>query len=234
MPQTRGLGATVRRMPSEVPETQQRKLAPSERRLLRAKARGLGRMSSGNWWKVVGVSGLVFGVLCALTLMLSTAPWTLVTGFWFVVGLAITLWVRHDFNAQGRTYDAMQKGIESALRADRARVVDVHARAFVEFEEFEDEGACYAFEIDEGRLFFLSGQQYYESARFPCLDFSLVHVLDEGGQVVDVLIEKHGARALPERTVPAEVKVRMEIPDDQEIIEGELDELDALLGGTVL
>jgi len=139
------------------------------------------------------------------------------------------LWIRHDFKAQLRTYDVMRRGIESALRADQARVVDIRARAFVALEEFEDEGACYAFEIAEGQIFFLSGQQYYESAKFPCLDFSLVHVLDEDEQVADVLIEKRGARAVPDRVIPVEVKVRMELPEDQEIIEGRLDELEALL-----
>ena len=206
-----------------------RKLKPSERRLLQAKARGLGRIGSGSWRRMVGGWGLVFGALWALTLILSTAPWPVVTVFWLVVGLAIALWIRHDFKAQLGTYDVMRRGVESALRADQARVVDIRARAFVAFEEFEDEGACYAFEIAEGRIFFLSGQQYYESAKFPCLDFSLVHVLDEDEQVADVLIEKRGARAVPDRVIPVEVKVRMELPEDQEIIEGRLDELEALL-----
>jgi hypothetical protein len=38
----------------------------------------------------------------------------------------------------------------------------------VEFEEIEDEGACFAFQI-EGRneIVFLSGQEFYEGPRLP-------------------------------------------------------------------
>jgi len=51
----------------------------------------------------------------------------------------------------------------------------------VEFEEEEDEDACYAFQLDGGRILFVAGQSYYRSARFPNTDFSLVGLYDKEG-----------------------------------------------------
>jgi hypothetical protein len=99
-------------------------------------------------------------------------------------------------------FDAMAAGLQSALTANAADVYDVRARAFVEFEEEEDEGASYGFEIDGPRLVFVNGQEFYPGARFPSLDFSLVYLVDEAGRTVDMLIDKRGARAKPEYTIP--------------------------------
>ena len=111
----------------------------------------------------------------------------------------------------------------SALTANAADVYDVRARAFVEFEEEEDEGACYAFEIDGPRLVFVSGQEFYPGARFPSLDFSLVYVVDEAGRTVDMLIDKRGARAKLAYTIPAARHV--ERPEHLEVREGTIDTL---------
>ena len=61
----------------------------------------------------------------------------------------------------------------------------------------EDEGACFAFQLeDRDEIVFLSGQEFYETAKFPSLDFSLVFPLDESGRRVDMLIERRGAKRL--------------------------------------
>jgi hypothetical protein len=65
------------------------------------------------------------------------------------------------------------------------------------FEEIEDEGACYAFELEGGRVVFVAGQEFTESARFPSLDFSLVYPLVEQGRPVEMFIEKRGGKAAP-------------------------------------
>jgi len=211
-------------------ESRVRQLIESEQRLLRAKRRDLQTRSRGRPWAVAGIGLAFFGALWALTVAVSDAPWHVVTVFWMFVGTGITLWVRRDLNKDVPAFDAMLVGINSALQANKAKSIDVKAKAFVSFEEVEDEGACYAFEVCEDTLFFLLGQQYYEKARFPSLDFSLVQSLDERGRIVDEWIVKRGPKATPDRVIPAAQKWQLNLPDDQVSIKGRLDEIEALLG----
>ena len=115
------------------------------------------------------------------------------------------LWVGRDMRAHAQQFAATGNALRSALAANTAEVYDVRARAFIEFEEVEDEGACYAFELDGARLVFVAGQEFYPGARFPSLDFSLVYVYDETGRRVDMLIDKRGARATPARIIPTAI-----------------------------
>jgi hypothetical protein len=149
-----------------------------------------------------------------------------VTAFWLVAGAAVTLWAYGEHRKQRA---GVAQGLESALRRREAAVIDVRAEAFAELEEIEDEGACYAFQLPGERLLFLAGQELYESARFPSLDFSLVHVLDQAGRAVDVVIEKRGAKAAPERKIPAAVKATLDVPGHLELRTGRIGDLERLL-----
>ncbi len=169
-------------------------------------------------------------VLWIVTLLASDASWVIITAFWAVVGAGITLWVRRDLSREVGYASAMAGRLESATRHNEADVYDIRASAFVEFEEVEDEGACYAFNLGDGRVVFISGQEFYPSSKFPSLDFSLIYILDEEGQAVDMLIEKRGGRADPVRTIPASAKWEMEVPQSLSVVEGALDDLEALLG----
>ena len=123
----------------------------------------------------------------------------------------------------------MAQGLESALRRSEADVYDIRASAHAVFEEIEDEGACYAFELEGGRVVFVAGQEFYEGARFPSLDFSLVYPLDEHGQPVEMFIEKRGGKTAPARRIPAAVKKSLNIPDHLELRAGRIDDLEGLL-----
>jgi hypothetical protein len=160
------------------------------------------------------------------TILASDAPKWFITVFWLVIGGAIALWVRRDVR---RDIEGMRRGLESALRRNVAEVYDIHARSFAQFDEVEDEGACYAFELEGDRLVFVTGQEFYESATFPCLDFSLVYVLDERGLAVDMFIEKRGTRTAPTRTIPAASKQTFEIPEHLEVRAGSIDKLEDAL-----
>jgi hypothetical protein len=209
-------------------ESYHRPLRPSEKRLLRVKARGF-EQAGGRQRYVLVAAGGVFAVLWASTLLVAEAPWTLVTFFWVVIGAGITLWVKRDLTRDQREDRAMLRRIESARRRDTAQVFDVRSRAFAEFEEVEDEGSCFAFQLDSDRMAFISGQQFYPSARFPSLDFSLVYILDEEDRIVDEMIEKRGPRTDPSRVVPSKLKWKMEIPEHLEVRRGSLETLDASL-----
>ena len=214
----------ARAKPNSLPtllESHRRPLTDQERRTLRAKIRSLqqrGVRSRTGW---IPIAAVVILVLWLLTILASDAPWMVVTAFWLVTGAVIALWVGRDMSKHGSQFGDMAARLQSALVANAADVYDVRARAFIEFEEEEDEGACYGFEIDGPRLVFVSGQEFYPGARFPSLDFSLVYVVDEAGRTVDMLIDKRGARARPARTIPA--REHAERPEHLEVRAGTID-----------
>lgn len=209
-----------------------RPLTEKERRFLRSKIRSLtgrGRRASVVALPVTG--GIVF-VLWLWTILASDASRVIVTAFWLIVGAGIAVWVRREMRSHARGFETMSRGLDSALRRNAVDVYDVRARSFAELEEIEDEGACYAFEMDDGRIAFIQGQEFYESARFPSLDFSLVYILDEADQTVDMLIDKRGAKAAPARRIPAAVKQRLDAPDHLEVRRGRIADLEDILGGS--
>ena len=206
-----------------------RPLTDKERRLLRSKIRHFtarGRRASVAALPVT--SGVVL-ILWLWTILASDVSWPIITTFWLVVGGGIALWVRHDMRVHGRQCASMSLALESALRRNAADVYDVRATSFAELEEIEDEGACYAFQIGNGRVAFIQGQEFYEGARFPSLDFALVYVLEEAGASVDMVIDKRGAKAAPARRIPAAVKQRLDVPGHLEVRPGTLANLEDML-----
>jgi hypothetical protein len=178
-----------------------------------------------------GATALVIGALWLLTLAVTDDPWLLVTVVWLITGIVVYLWVRRDLRREVAHLPTLRASLGSALERNEARVLDVQARAYAEFEEVEDEGACFAFQLDDDRLLFLSGQEFYPTTRFPSLDFSIVYPLDEHGGAVEMWIEKRGDAARPKRVVPASVKWELAeaIPDSMAVVEGTVDRLEEVL-----
>lgn len=206
-----------------------RPLSEAERRVIRGK-RHLSESRSRQVSRRAPVAAAVIVVvLWALTLLASDAPWLVITGFWLAVGAGITLWVRRDLQKDATIQRQWVEGLDSALRRNEADVYEIRATAFVELEEFEDEGACYAFELEDRRVVFVSGQEFYEAARFPSLDFALVYPLDEAGRTADMMIDKRGPKAAPARTIPFAVKHEMQIPEHLEVVDVPLDQLETRL-----
>jgi hypothetical protein len=176
--------------------------------------------------KMGGASAAVCGVLAILTLLASDAPRALIVAFWVVLWVVFTLWIglpwRRLMRSQART-------LQEAIHTNRARDIRVQATRVVEFEEEEDEGACYAFDHDGNAAVFIVGQDFYESDQFPNTDFSMVEILGERGQPVDALIMTRGQKLQPERVVPATVKSRLELPAHLTIVSGTLDRIEASL-----
>jgi len=210
-------------------EPSQRPLTAAEIRLLQSRReslRGRGRRAvSFGLWAGIGIVVLLW----ILTLIVSDAPDIVVTGFWLVVGAGIILWVRRDLKRDSGVMDEFAAALESAVQRNLAEVYDIRSTGFVAFEEFEDEGACYAFQLDGNRLVFLQGQEFYETARFPSLDFALVCPLDQLGRQVHMFIDNRGPKAEPQRRVPGDVKWTLEFPEDLEVVDGTLDEVEQLL-----
>ena len=121
------------------------------------------------------------------------------------------------------------KRYEVALEKNEAHILRIQADSMIEFEEEEDEGACYAFQLDHHRVVFISGQDYYPSVKFPNSDFSLIDIYGEDGVVVEEFIEKHGAKLRASRTISSQAKRRMNIPNHLQVISGDLDNIEQLL-----
>jgi len=202
---------------------------PAEQRGLRGKIRSLTARGRRTSRLALPLTAGVILVLWIWTLLASSAPWLIVTAFWLVVGSGIALWVRRDMTRHGRQFEEMASGFESALRRNAADMYDVRARSFAEFEEAEDEGACFAFELDGNRLVFVSGQEFYGGGKFPSLDFSLAYILNERDQPVDMLIDKRGPRVAAARTISAATKATLDVPGHLEVRAGTLDDLEAML-----
>jgi hypothetical protein len=209
-------------------ESRRRSLTPAERRLLRCKIRR-NRLRPGEVDRRVGfiVAGATT-ILWLLTLLVADVSWPPVTLFWIVFGGVLYVWVRRDLRKETAHLPAMSSSMESALRRDEAESFDITAEAYAEFEEVEDEGACYAFDLGDGRIVFLTGQQFYPSSRFPSLEFSVIYPLDQDGGWADMWIEKRGPAAAPARVVPASVKWETagRIPKPLEVVRGSLDDVE--------
>lgn len=196
--------------------------------MLRARITALeGRVKRTPRVLIPGVA--IIGLLYVLTLLASDTNGLIVTGFWAVVGAAILVWTLVSARKEAATFRDMATEYRAALEKNWAVAYDIRSSGFAEFEEVEDEGACYAFQIDGERMVFVSGQRYYPEARFPSHDFSIVHLLDDNGELVDEHIEKRGLPAEPSQFIPAFVKVRLDIPDHLDVLEGRIEDLETLL-----
>ena len=206
----------------------ERLLSEEERSQLTARLANARAESSRALVKTGGASAAVCGLLAILTLLASDAPRALIVAFWVVLWLVFTFWIGLPWR---RLMRGQTRAFEEAIRTNRAREIRLQTTRVVEFEEEEDEGACYAFDHDGNAAVFIVGQEFYEDDDFPNSDFSMVEILGERGRPIDVLIIKRGRKLQPERVVPAAVKSRLELPEHLTIVPGTLDRIEAALPG---
>lgn len=206
-------------------ERQRRPLRAAEARLLRARAARLARDSRRAARAVVVLACGVTAILWALTMIASDAPWPVITVFWVVVGGGLIVWLRRDVGKAD--VKAVAVALESAIRRDEVDEYRIQSSGYVELEEVEDEGACFAFQVGAERVVFVCGQEYYPDARFPSLDFSLVEPLTESGSSIGGWIEKRGAKVAPLRTIPARMKWELDVPQHLEVRRASIATLEA-------
>lgn len=207
-------------METVILEGEVRPLFESERRAMR---RTIGRHRSRlDLLKRRILTGAVvlFAILWGVTLLLSHVPALVASAAWLVIGTVLSVW--SYFSARTDLLRETARFEESLLR-DEVKEVRVQSEEMVEFEEEEeeDEGASYAFQLNDGRIVFVCGQEYYPSARFPNTDFSLARIYDKNGVCVKELIHKRGRKLTPSRIVPAKIKGTLGFPENLEIIRGD-------------
>ena len=171
--------------------SQRRPIDEAERRYFQSQRAALVRWRSGLWRNCLWVYALVCS-LAALTILADRkhpmigllTDAVIFTSFWIVfgtvVGVRTIVRERRKLAKRIRDYEqALQTGMCSDLR--------IQARRVWEFEELDDEGACYAFQLESGGVAFVEGQEFYAGARFPNNDFSLVEFQTAGGLTLDEL-----------------------------------------------
>lgn len=168
----------------------------------------------------------VLGPLWALTMAGAPFPWYVGTAFWLGLGGVLWPWIYFSELPKEKT---RLRHYEEAMQRNQAHEIRIQSDEMVEFEEQEDEGVCYAFQLPGRRIVFITGQEYYPSAKFPNSDFSLVQIYGQNGFLLEEFKEKHGRKIKPKRTISPKLKWELRIPNNLEVIEGELDELERLL-----
>jgi hypothetical protein len=152
----------------------ERPLTEDERRHLSTR---MARARDESRWamlKAGGASAVACGLLAGATIPASDAPRPIILLFWAALWLLFTLWIGLPWRKLMR---ALIPVLEDGLRTTRARVIRLQSSRVVEFEEEEDEGACYAFEHDAGSSVAIVGQEFYEDEDFPNTDFSMIEIL---------------------------------------------------------
>jgi len=196
-----------------------RPLSSAELRLIEIAIRSVTDRAGRFLLKLIAASSVVCVALWALTMLVSdTSPMT-ITIVWVGIAAVISAW--GYLTEKPRMLSRTAK-LQSALLHNKAHVVRIRSHRMIEFEEREDEGGCYAFELEGGRIVFLRGQDFYSSPKFPSTDFSIVEILDRDGAAVEIVIQKDGRKLKPFRTISKGKKPKV-LPGNLQIVEGSLD-----------
>jgi hypothetical protein len=207
----------------------ERPLTMDERSGLEGRLARLRAEPASTFLKTAVSSVVVCAGFCALTLLASDAPRTVVLAFWGVLAAIFTVWIGIG---GGRAARRQATWVQQALGYDRARVVRIQSSRVVEFEEIEDEGACFAFEVNPGQVVFILGQEFYADDSFPNSDLSIVDLLAPNGMAVDMLLLKEGRKLEPVRQIDAATKDVLEIPEHLETVAADLDHVEHVLPRT--
>jgi hypothetical protein len=126
----------------------------------------------------------------------------------------------------GERYTAQRDRELAAMLEDRRVTVKrVHAVAVVEIEPMEDEGTGYVFDLGDGRVLFLKGQDYDvadDDAPWPNTDFEIVRAATDGTMLG---LHCHGAALRPLRVVPRDdVDPQKGWDEREEVLEMSMDE----------
>jgi hypothetical protein len=207
-------------------ERSERALSDTERHMLRARLTQVEQRRRTILMKSGAASAIVCAVLALLTLLASDAPAVVVCAFWGVLAIVLMLWTGMP---ERRALDTQRALLVAAVPASRARVTRIQASRVVEFEEIEDEGACFAFEVESDQVVFIHGQEFYASERFPNSDFSFIEIVGQDGVVVDEIMHVDGMRLVTERRLDRATKDRLELPGHLEVVAASLDDLEQAL-----
>lgn len=170
-------------------------------------------LALGQWRKEPGLGMLAFGTV----------------GVYALIVLYVYAREAGVHRDRVRTLAGVMSG-EGVVRVTRCR-----SRRVVAFEEMEDEGPGYLFEIEPSEVYYVGGQQFYLDDAFPNEAFDIIEGFDGRGRPVLFEVRCLGEPLLPERTISAAVKLEMlerdVHPEDGDRIPCSLDDVERFLLG---
>jgi hypothetical protein len=200
-------------------KSQRRPLTLEEERYVRA-------LSSRDRW-------IVFGVLVFVLLGLSLFYWVAVAVLAIFFGDALFHWGMFGWLGLIGLMSVLIVGTYvsgRSLTGYAADVYEVRANGLVLFDKLKDEGPYYAFELEDGRIVFVMGQEFDDAEDFPCLDFTGIDIRDDEDTVIASLVQCRGSKVEPIRSIPGEIKTKFVMPDRFEVRLGNLENVESLLG----
>jgi hypothetical protein len=156
-----------------------------------------------NWFPSIGCFGLItLLALLAESFDRRPLPWLVFEIVGSVLGAAIVVIATWKWRDSLKVHVARLRDLESALRANVAREERVEAPAMIAFEEVEDHGLSFAYQVEPDLVLFLSiGQEYAWARRVRCDAFSIVTI---GGY--EAYVAKRGGPLVPVRMISAETQ----------------------------
>ena len=209
-----------------------RPMTAAELRLLKVPLRRKQRPEKHGLSVALGMFLMIFGfflVACLAATVIDHQPawyYSILIAF----GVSALVWIvaYPGLRREQKRMEARCRMYEAAIQRNEVHVTHIQSDEMVEFEEEEDEGACYAFQVNGPRIVFVSGQDYYASAKFPNNDFSLVDLHGPDGTILEGWVQKHGKKLKPLKKLPG--KLRWHIDSEHlQVIEGDLADLERLL-----
>jgi hypothetical protein len=213
-----------------------RMLSPKEIRFLRQQKSVLERRRSTLGRRAV--TAYLFTLLVMLVIFGLLALWTFwgegknpkfIFGFWGVLGALIALSLIPNTKEERVRLSERISEYDFAISRNQCEDTAIAARKMWELEEHDDEGSCYAFELEYGGVVFVMGQEFYPSARFPNENFSIIHFRNPTHEPFEMLIEKKGKKISPERVISVKEKKGLVIPRHREFFDGTLEDVFAKL-----
>ncbi|MEI6516727.1 MAG: hypothetical protein WCO77_12190 [bacterium] len=173
---------------------------------------------------------IIIAVLWGLTLLFAgSSSAVTATLFWLLIGIPICIASGADAIRPHRKRIILR---ETALSNGQTEEIRIIADAMVDLEEVDDEGVCFAFQVDQDRIVFVCGQDFYAGPKFPNTDFSIISIRTQDGKLADLTIEKHGEKLRPLRKISAVARTPLRCPQHLELVPGKLDNIEAILKET--
>ncbi|MCD4780642.1 MAG: hypothetical protein K8S27_08875 [Candidatus Omnitrophica bacterium] len=150
----------------------------------------------------------------------------------FGVFLLIPLWVRKE---EKNKEQKIANNINITFEKNSMKILHCQSLNMYKLKEYEDEGPHYLFQVEENKILFIGGQEFYESKIFPNTDFEIATAYGEGS--FPAFLEKYyyGEKLKPLKTIAGKEKWKLlenrkffDI-ENIKIIDGTLGEIDKIL-----
>lgn len=163
---------------------------------------------------------------CGLTIFAANVAWYWAVIAWSLIGACLFGWSVLEENSKNRKHvDRLARILEK----NEAEVIHVESHEMVEFEEIEDEGATYAFQVDSEQILLLSGQEFYPTEAFPSSRFEIICMNDAMKCGLDTSIESFGDKLQPLRTISVAAQNNFRYVQGVEVLNGRLNDIERLL-----